>query len=83
MKIFLLKRPDGAGYDEYDAVIVRHNSEVEARQYFASLDPDKDGPGGEGPGVWLDPEQSVAELIGNTVGRNRKPGLILGSYHAG
>lgn len=70
--IYLLTRTERTGYDEYDAKVVRANSEEQARN-IANL-----RVGDEGQ-MWTDKTKVVCQIIKP----NGKEGEILGSFNAG
>lgn len=66
--LYLLKRTDYYGYDEYDSLIVAATSQSKAKKIEVKF--------------WTSPENISAEFIG-TAGTKTKPGIILGSFNAG
>ncbi len=73
MRLYLIKRKDRVGYDEYDSFIVRAGTPRMARKMAALRASD------EGERVWLNPEDSTVIRI-----KDEGPaGIVLGSYNAG
>ena len=72
MTLFLLQRVDGAGYDEYDAKIIRANNERQAR----GLANTKTGDEGR---IWNNDALVKCEIV-SVAG---EIGEILGSFNAG
>jgi hypothetical protein len=73
MKLFILKQLTGCDYDEYDAMVIRAESEPEARQIAGTH------AGNEGSYCWQDHERtSCEELIANAA-----EAFVIGSYNAG
>lgn len=72
MSIYLLKRKEAPGWDEYDAKIVRAPSERDARRIANK------STGDEG-GVWVDEKKVTCEKLYS----NGESVEILGSFNAG
>ena len=56
MKLFLLKRTDGADYDEHDAKVIRAKSEKQAREIA------NENTGDEGK-IWGDKKEVTCEIV--------------------
>lgn len=74
MKIWLVKRMEPIGYDEYDAKVVAAHDEAGARRLAALWTAD------EGKATWLDPERSMVTEV-RTDGEHEE--VILDSFCAG
>ena len=70
--LYLLKRLDHTGYDEYDAMVIRADSKRMARKLANSVC------GDEGH-IWTDETIVTCEVLKQT-GQN---GIVLGSFNAG
>lgn len=71
MNLYLVKREDGADYDEYDAFVVRANNEQEALGLAVKSEP------------CFTEKNVTTTLIGTAYGDGLEPGTVLGSYNAG
>ena len=72
MKIFLLERTDGYGYDEYDAKIIRAKDEGKARELANNCTGDEGN-------IWTDEKEVACKQI--TVAGEE--GVVLASFNAG
>lgn len=76
MKLYLLKRTDGTGYDEYYAYVIAAENETQAREIAAGNAAD------EGEAVWHSQlDCSVTLLALNST--RREAGIVLDSFNAG
>ena len=74
MKIFLLRRIDQVGYDEYDALVVVAGTEDEAREMVNNT-----AGGYRYSADWTDRTNVECMVINSKT----KPGIILDSFNAG
>lgn len=70
--LFLLKRIDGVGYDEYDSMLISEVSEYKARRLACENCADEGG-------IWADEAIVTCEVI--TPATNY--GIIINSFNAG
>ena len=77
MNLYLLTRPEGADYDEFDAIIVSAPDEATARRIHPL-----NKPFGDHFSCWTPtPETLEVTLLGTALTNESK--LILGSFNAG
>ena len=74
-KLYLLKRMDSVGYDEYDGFVVAADTETEARDFAAKESAD------EGAGVWNSQLDCSCTLL--ALSSKHSKGIVLGSFNAG
>jgi len=74
MRIYLIRRTDTVGYDEYDAHVVYARNPKEVREMAKT----KAGRYGEDSEVW---DTAKVTLVG--AAPRRKPSIILSSFNAG
>lgn len=77
MNIYLLKRDNKVGYDEYDGFVIAANTEDEARQMAAEEAAD------EGKNIWLSPVSDDVRVVKIGINDYPNPEIILDSFNAG
>ena len=68
MNLYLVKRTNPVGYDEFDSAVIAEESASKARSVFQQLE-------------WADDKYLVVSLIGYS--STEEYGVILGSFNAG
>lgn len=78
--LYLIERPDDAGYDEYDEAVVAAKSEEDARSIHP--DPLKKNWSGLATDDWIDIDKVEVTYLGQAKIRMKR-GVVLSSFLAG
>ena len=77
MKIYLVTRKSGSGYDEYRGHVVAAHSPQTARRLCPM------GDECQGQNIWLDPSRTICTEVGEAADRITLPMVLLSDFTAG
>jgi hypothetical protein len=82
MKLWYIRRPDGADYDEYSDAVVAATTKKQAAETHPNGRTAMTEPAEDWNRTWVDPRTVIVEYIG-TAKSGTKAGVVCASFHEG
>lgn len=83
MNIYLIEAIEAVDYDCVDSFCIVANNEEEVRQIASENGGDEEECLGTKYYFWSDPLKSEVQLVGNYIGEETEPFILIASFNAG